>query len=379
MAKRQLVQVDSTLADRVEAELAEELAAFEPAIPPSQIRDARNKWLASSAWQKSIRRGETATARRMVTGLYRLDPDYPWRRLPVIALEDIGAANPALVAKVMWVAGKAVWRREHGGDLKVLLWLTEQLAGSLKDRVACDLEVWTDVDPELKLLRAEISSMSRPALVETILADPALERRHLALRYLAGTRAFPGLNLVKDRNGSFQDVVEVARALDLTEDAIAISLWARNRGGSMALSLLLAMRMRGLATEVATVADPIVALPMIGAYPSHAFDLHCQQGKRAIAYFGKACQPMRQWLLARDVPESRITDTLMELLFRAETEMLDQRLVYGESRRVQLMSWYATVCHWSPLAIDHVEEGVMMMREHLPDLHLARERIMKAG
>lgn len=377
MAKRQPIQVDSTLADRVEAELAEELAEYDPEIPPSRIRDPQNKWLASSAWQKSIRRGETTTARRMVTGLYRLDPDYPWRRLPVIALEDIGAANPGLVAKVMWVAGKAGWRRDHGGDLKVLLWLTEQLAGSLKDRVACDLEVWTDVDPELAAVRAEIASMSRPALVDTILGDPALERRHLALRYLAGTKAFPGLNLIKDRNGSFQDVVEAARALDLTEDAIAISLWARNRGGSMALSLLLGMRMRGLATDALTVADPIVALPMIGAWPSHAFDLHCQQGKRAIAYFGKACQPMRRWLLEHDVPDNKITATLMELLFRAETEMLDRRLVYGESRRVQLMSWYATVCHWSPLAIDYVEEGVMKLREHLPDLHAARERIMQ--
>ena len=315
----------------------------------------------------------------MVAGLFRLDPDYPWRRLPVIALEDVGAANPGLVAKVMWVAGKAGWRRGHGGDLKLLLWLTEQLAGSLKDRVACDLEVWTDVDPELAAVRAEIAAMSRPALLETVLGDPALERRHLALRYLAGTKAFPGLNLVKDRNGSFQDVVEAARALDLTEDAIAIALWARNRGGSMALSLLLAMRMRGLASEVATVADPIVDLPMIGAWPSHALDLHCQQGKRAIAYFGKACQPMRQWLLEHGVPDNKVTATLMELLFRAETEMLDRRLVYGESRRVQLMSWYATVCHWSPLAIDHVEEGVLLLRAHLPELHEARERIMQAG
>ena len=60
MVKRQPIRVDSILADRVEAELAAELAAFEPDVPPGRIRDPGNKWLASSAWQKSIRRGETA-------------------------------------------------------------------------------------------------------------------------------------------------------------------------------------------------------------------------------------------------------------------------------------------------------------------------------
>ena len=378
MAPRQLIRLGSNLEERLEDELAARLAGYQTDIPKSVIRDPQNKWLASSAWQKAIRRNQPDIARRMVTGLYRLDAAYPWRRLPVIALEDVGAADLPLVAGIMWAAGKQLWRQRHGGDLKVLLYFTERLAAATKDRVACDLEVWTDYDAELHGLRAELAEADRATLVEAVLDGP-LEQRHLALRYLAGTRAFPGANLVPGRLGDFMDVVEVGRSLGLNDDVLTIAVLARHRGGSMALSLVLAMWMLQGADTVTVEPDTTLDLPMIGAWPSYALDAHNHQGKRSISYFVKACQPMRDWLDAAGVAPARRAKVVMELLFRAETELLDRRLVYGQSRRVQLMSWYATVNGYAGLPAPLVEEGVLLLRQELPALHHARERIMRGS
>ena len=64
-------------------------------IDHSPILDAINplrcdRWLALSAMQKSIRRGDGLTAQRALATLYRDDPSSTWRRLLIIACEDIG-------------------------------------------------------------------------------------------------------------------------------------------------------------------------------------------------------------------------------------------------------------------------------------------------
>jgi replication-associated recombination protein RarA len=52
-----------------------------------------NRWIASSALQKAIRRGEIAIAQRAAFALHRDDRSATWRRLIAIAFEDIGPAD----------------------------------------------------------------------------------------------------------------------------------------------------------------------------------------------------------------------------------------------------------------------------------------------
>jgi hypothetical protein len=95
------------------------------------IKNPQHKWRASSGMQKAIRQGNVETALRMAQGLFSLDPEYLWRRLPVIAMEDVGVADVAPVTAVLWVAGKKVWREQNGGSQKVLYCLVERLARSV--------------------------------------------------------------------------------------------------------------------------------------------------------------------------------------------------------------------------------------------------------
>ncbi len=73
--------------------------------------------------QKAIRRGLSVTPQNAWHGRAartRSPLKCLWRRLPVIAVEDIGVANISLVAAVLWVSGKTKWREQNGGDAKIL-------------------------------------------------------------------------------------------------------------------------------------------------------------------------------------------------------------------------------------------------------------------
>ena len=67
-----------------------------------------DRWLALSAMQKSIRRGDGLTAQRALRTLYQHDPSSTWRRLLIIACEDVGIG--ALGAVVM--TANALRKRE---------------------------------------------------------------------------------------------------------------------------------------------------------------------------------------------------------------------------------------------------------------------------
>ncbi len=52
-----------------------------------------DRWIASSLLQKSIRRGEVELARRAASTLHAFDRNAIWRRLIVIACEDVGVGD----------------------------------------------------------------------------------------------------------------------------------------------------------------------------------------------------------------------------------------------------------------------------------------------
>ena len=75
-----------------------------------------DRWLASSALQKSIRRGDVLTAQRALRTLYRHDPRSAWRRLLIIACEDVGIGALDVVIVTTLRSAKAKACREAGGD-----------------------------------------------------------------------------------------------------------------------------------------------------------------------------------------------------------------------------------------------------------------------
>src|SRR5262245_55169903 len=73
-----------------------------------------DRWIASSLLQKSIRRSEPQLALRAAFRLSAFDRSYTWRRLLVIAFEDVGAGDPDAVIETVAIATTPKWRSKHG-------------------------------------------------------------------------------------------------------------------------------------------------------------------------------------------------------------------------------------------------------------------------
>jgi hypothetical protein len=75
-----------------------------------------NRWIASSALQKAIRRNDVEIAFRAALTLHKQDRANAWRRLIAIAFEDVGPAALDVVIETVVVATSADWRAVRGEE-----------------------------------------------------------------------------------------------------------------------------------------------------------------------------------------------------------------------------------------------------------------------
>ena len=112
---------------------------------------ARNldKYLALSLLQKSIRRNEFQLAWNASSYLLKFYPETFWKRLQVIALEDVGVADLELVLATLMIAKKQNSLASKNNYLSLAWALVSELCSSKKDRSADDLFDVLDRDTSL--------------------------------------------------------------------------------------------------------------------------------------------------------------------------------------------------------------------------------------
>lgn len=97
-----------------------------PALPCKPIQ--ADPWVISSLLQKAIRRCETEIAQRAAFTFFALKGSAIWRRLVVIAFEDIGIGSLDALTMTVATANDSGWRKNNGGDLRLALGLTGMLS-----------------------------------------------------------------------------------------------------------------------------------------------------------------------------------------------------------------------------------------------------------
>lgn len=359
--------------------------------PETYLKNANNKWRAASAMQKAIRQGNADLAVRMVYALWGLDPKYVWRRLCTVAIEDIGIGDVRLTAAMMWVSGKEKWRISHGGDALVLTLIVKLLAEAPKDRHACDLLVWADLAPELAERRHDFSEMAVNGEfyeLASFLLDESnlLAERMIAAWCLTGTKAMPGARFAEFSGMGLKALSElVTNEIPNLPEVIPMTMrWAANKqyeGMPMAYPLVYQLARKSLeGKEIVTSGDELIGLPMIGNYPSSAFDMHNQEGKRAISYFVKCCHPIHDFLtkfMDVDDPANKpkITEAIGTLIFRVEGHQVFPRLQYdGMTDLLELAEFAHLQGNFIPGK--YAEWGMALVKANMPVLHHARCRIL---
>jgi hypothetical protein len=166
--------------DRLTIALDRELPVVEPLIA--------DQWIVKSLLQKSIRRGEVEIAQRAALTFLAQKGSALWRRLMIIAFEDIGVGSADVVSMTVAASTDASWRKQSGGEAVVAAHLARLLAEAPKNRSAEHLITSSDQHPSLEEERLFVSASSIADNL-TAVADKSngLMHRALAAWCVSGT------------------------------------------------------------------------------------------------------------------------------------------------------------------------------------------------
>lgn len=347
-------------------------------VPAGEALSGIDRWLAASALQKAVRRGKEGEALRCTRLLVDVDPQRLWRRIVVIAMEDVGVADINVVADTVFASRSKVWRDKHGGDWHVASYLVPRLCAATKNRDTDDLGAVAVFHPDFRQARAELACATETSLCD-VLADGTqpLARRSLAALYLSGTNEWSVPELPR-RRGDMGVLLDVYRHIGVPGYVSEIiEGGAKKERGALPVNLGL-LWLQAAASPTRRVKDERASLTHLGeinGVSSEAYDMHTRPGKRALAYFCKACRPVRAYL-SRFVSDREIYWVIVGLAWRVESSLLDRRFVYDGSEAILDMAKVANIAS-GDFPAERVDEAIDLMRRHLPDLHQARLRVME--
>lgn len=254
-----------------------------------------------------------------------IDPRYLFRRLGVIAVEDVLLGNLyAVVLTLALIGSKA--SRDVAGDQKAAVWLAGLLAGGLKDRSACDLCVLVSYDRSLRPTMQEWAALPDDSLAEKALnLSLSISHRMMAAWLLAGTKRFVGLSLPKDNDRQRAPIMKVMARSEMPLALYYVADRAAMRiGDGMFVSLLPVWQCLQATEELDVLWNPLPPAPMIGPVLATAIDCHTRGGRVALKRFSELPEIARS-LEAVVNPAHRL-EALWAATFAAEGGKLNLRV-----------------------------------------------------
>jgi MgsA AAA+ ATPase C terminal len=341
-------------------------------IPPYAVEPLPcDRWLAASALQKAIRRGDALTAERAARTLYRYDPRSAWRRLLVIAYEDIGIGALGAVVVTTLRGANAKAYREAGGDEAAALATSQMLASAPKDRSADLLFATALHDPALEHARSKLRSVSLAQRLEFV-ADPTLSlpERALAAWHSSGVeergerRVGPG-----DLGGLMRTYAELGVPEPLLE-AVALALKKTREPFVLMLPLLCLAAAEG---ETELVDLPLTPSSLINGVPLYAIDKHTRLGRQAIGRFARENAEIAQFLSAH--ARGSRDEALGMAVFYADGALTRPTLQWRLSAEITAAG-VAADFHKVNVAAGVGVALIRLVSEHIADLNAIRSEML---
>lgn len=332
---------------------------------------AISPWLAMSLLQKAIRRDARDWAWRAALTLFRQDPARLWRRLLVIAFEDIGVADLKSSAAALAASRGKAWRRRLGGDKRVARYLVETMCQARKCRGADDLAVCCDWDGRYESHRLQLAQASMDELAGRLVEDSDLVVRALALWLLLGTRRCPSASLPA-RPGDPDRAFAALAAATGQQAAVSTAAEAFRRSGAILApfwALLLAQPGRDPEQRLD---DAMPEEELIHGVPDWAYDMHTREGKRAIRTFLASKAASADWIKTH-VPSRGRTEFLGGVVFRIESGLVRRRLDWPTGRALRQAADHADLT----LGPDKVAVINALARADLPLINEARHAVAR--
>lgn len=305
----------------IESSLLESLSDYSP--QKVEIADIKyDKWLCSSALQKSIRRGLVDSSLLFAELLLKHDRDYIWHRINIIALEDIGLGNINLCNQILWSSGKKSWLTKQDEE-KVLLYLVEELAKSVKCRCGDYIPYILEYSQKLSNERNSYGSLKESDYTSLILDYSSINNRLLAAWYLVGTKYIPAENITSKYN-NLDLLLDCLKQLELDSEFI----WCIEKGVKKTRSFLplgiLGSKLLSQDAQTEIKACTEVKTDFISIYPLPAIDKHTRAGKQANYKFLEQLPEFNQIL--NNLAAENYIEILGKAIFYLESAKVDREL-----------------------------------------------------
>lgn len=124
-------------------EACEALRIYQPPVKSLEIKNKERKWEVVSAYQKSVRRGHTDLALKLVSGMCSMPEElgYYWRRVCVTAAEDVGPSSNHVMNFVLVASSVYTPKKAADYQYKVLCFLTEMMCATERSRAYCMMSI----------------------------------------------------------------------------------------------------------------------------------------------------------------------------------------------------------------------------------------------
>jgi hypothetical protein len=335
------------------------------ALPSKPI--AADPWIVSSLLQKSIRRGEIEIAQRAAFTFVHLKGAAVWRRLMVIAFEDIGIGSVDALITTVAAAGGSAWRKNYGGDLRLAAYLAGLLAETPKDRSADYLCDARDHPMLADFWRAmgDVSLESRLSHVR----DQALGLPHRAVAALSAL-GIGSRGEISRGTGGLEALLTTFHELDVPDELVAATgiAVARTREPITAMVPLIWLAARNSENRICDCAVP----PLVKAddVPLYALDKHTRLGREAIWRFAYENDSVRT-CLARFVPASQRRSAAYIAAFYLDAAPVAARLIWDQSEALEAFGIERDLLH-AGVPAEGIQPLLNAMRANLGHLNELR-------
>ena len=332
---------------------------------------AADPWVISSLLQKSIRRGETEIAQRAVCTFFHIKGAAVWRRLLVIAFEDIGIGSVDVLTKTVAVAGDSAWRKRHGGDVRLAVYLAGLLADAPKDRSAdylCDAndhpilaDFWREMEKvslesRLSHVRDHASGLPRRAVAALSALD-------------VGWRGY-----ISRGTGGLEALLTAFRELEVPAELVAATgiAAARTREKITAMVPLIWLAAQRTENRIGDCAVP--HLVQVEDVPLYALDKHTRLGREAIWRFACENDSVRACLV-RFVPPSQRRSAAYIAVFYVDGVPVARRLIWDQSEALEDFGIERDLLH-AGVPIQGIQPLLQVMRANLGHLNDLRAQVL---
>lgn len=336
---------------------------------PTKLPHSISPWLAVALLQKAIRRGETGWALGAAQWLLASAPERLWRRLAVIAVEDVGLGD----LDAVYTAIVAATQRKHlairYGGWKLASLVVTRLATAAKCRATDDLHAVTEECKEWTEHRLELAEKPFSDLLAIIASDDPIERRAIALRYAVGT-TYPKSKTLIFRRGHPTALFDFLCEAGYPHTLVEISRSAYRQTGEVisAFLPLLYREFEGADTEIRS--DEFPPETTVNGIPCWTFDMFSREGRVALTRFLKTDCASTDWLRLHVQPRDR-TAVIGYAVFQVESGLVADRLIWPVGERLRHQADF----HVWPFPPDQAVEFLSLLRSDIGILNGVRANV----